>query len=238
VEWLDRAKLEAGSAVPANAKQEDAKAVVGCGRAPADHRVVIVNLKSKLPCPDGTVGEVWVSGPSVAAGYWNRPEESEAAFSAYMAGGEGPFLRTGDLGFLMQGELFITGRIKDVIIINGRNLYPQDLEVTAHLSHPGLQPFGGAAFAVEHDGQERLVIAQEVQREFLRTDSAEMIAAIRQAIVRDYDVQAHAIVLLKPGQIPRTSSGKVRRSLCRSSLMSRELETVGIHPSLESAFWS
>jgi acyl-CoA synthetase (AMP-forming)/AMP-acid ligase II len=152
--------------------------------------------------------------------------------------GEGPFLRTGDLGFLMKGELFITGRIKDVIIINGRNLYPQDLEVTAHLSHPGLQPFGGAAFAVEHDGQERLVIAQEVQREFLRTDSAEMIAAIRQAIVRDYDVQAHAIVLLKPGQIPRTSSGKVRRSLCRSSLMSRELETVGVHPSLESAFWS
>jgi acyl-CoA synthetase (AMP-forming)/AMP-acid ligase II len=200
---------------------------------------VIVNPESKLPCSDGKVGEVWVSGPSVAAGYWNRPEESEAVFSAYMAdSGEGPFLRTGDLGFLMKGELFITGRIKDVIIINGRNLYPQDLEVTAHLSHPGLQPFGGAAFAVEHDGQERLVIAQEVQREFLRTDSAEMIAAIRQAIVRDYDVQAHAIVLLKPGQIPRTSSGKVRRSLCRTSLMSRELETIGVHPSLESAFWS
>jgi len=238
VEWLDRAKLEAGSAVPAKAKQEDAKAVVACGRAPADHRVVIVNPKSKLPCPDGKVGEVWVSGPSVAAGYWNRPEESEAVFSVYMDSGEGPFLRTGDLGFLMKGELFITGRIKDVIIINGRNLYPQDLEVTAHLSHPGLQPFGGAAFAVEHDGQERLVIAQEVQREFLRTDSAEMIAAIRQAIVRDYDVQAHAIALLKPGQIPRTSSGKVRRSLCRSALMSRELETVGVHPSLESAFWS
>jgi len=239
VEWLDRAKLEAGSAAPAQAKQEDAKAVVSCGRAPADHRVVIVNPESKLPCSDGKVGEVWVSGPSVAAGYWNRPKESEAVFNAYLAdSGEGPFLRTGDLGFLMKGELFITGRIKDVIIINGRNLYPQDLEVTAHLSHPGLQPFGGAAFAVEHDGQERLVIAQEVQREFLRTDSAEMIAAIRQAIVRDYDVQAHAIVLLKPGQIPRTSSGKVRRSLCRSSLMSRELETVGVHPSLESAFWS
>lgn len=239
VEWLDRAKLEAGRAVAAKGKQEDAKPVVACGRAPADHRVVIVNPETKLPCSDGKVGEVWVSGPSVAAGYWNRPEESEAVFSAYMAeSGEGPFLRTGDLGFLMKGELFITGRIKDVIIINGRNLYPQDLEVTAHLSHPGLQPFGGAAFAVEHDGQERLVIAQEVQREFLRTDSAEMIAAIRQAIVRDYDVQAHAIVLLKPGQIPRTSSGKVRRSLCRTSLMSRELETVGVHPSLESAFWS
>jgi acyl-CoA synthetase (AMP-forming)/AMP-acid ligase II len=221
------------------ANQEDSKAVVGCGHAPVDHRVVIVDPKNKRACPDGRVGEVWVSGPSVAAGYWNRPEESAKAFCARLAdAGEGPFLRTGDLGFLMKGELFVTGRIKDVIIINGRNLYPQDLEVTAQSSHPGLQPFGGVAFSVVHDGQERLVIAQEVQREFLRADSAEMITAIRQAIVRDYDVQTHAIALLKPGQIPRTSSGKVRRSLCRTSLMSRELETVSVQPGLESPFWS
>jgi acyl-CoA synthetase (AMP-forming)/AMP-acid ligase II len=175
----------------------------------------------------------------VASGYWNRPEESAKTFCARLADTrEGPFLRTGDLGFLRQGELFVTGRIKDVIIINGRNLYPQDLEITAQSSHPGLQPFGGVAFSVEHEGQERLVIAQEVQREYLRADSAEMIAAIRQAIVRDYDVQAYAIALLKPGQVPRTSSGKVRRSLCRTSLMSRGLETVSVHPALESAFWS
>jgi acyl-CoA synthetase (AMP-forming)/AMP-acid ligase II len=238
VEWLDRAELESGSAVPVKGKRE-AKAVVGCGHAPADHKVLIVNPESHLPCSDGRIGEVWVSGPSVAAGYWNRPEESAKVFCAHLAdSGEGPFLRTGDLGFLKNGELFVTGRIKDVIIINGRNLYPQDLEATAHSSHPGLQPFGGAAFAIEHDGQERLVIAQEVLREFLRADSAEMIAAIRQAIVRDYDVQAHAIALLKPGQIPRTSSGKVRRSLCRKSLMQRELETVSVHPALESPFWS
>jgi acyl-CoA synthetase (AMP-forming)/AMP-acid ligase II len=239
VAWLDRSQLEAGKAVPVAASQEDSKAVVGCGHAPADHRVVIVDPKSRVGCPDGRVGEVWVSGPSVAAGYWNRPEESAKTFCARMADtGEGPFLRTGDLGFLMKGELFVTGRIKDVIIINGRNLYPQDLEVTAQSSHPGLQPFGGVAFSVEHDGQEKLVIAQEVQREFLRADSAEMIAAIRQAIVRDYDVQAYAIALLKPGQVPRTSSGKVRRSLCRTSLMSRELETVSVQPGLESTFWS
>jgi acyl-CoA synthetase (AMP-forming)/AMP-acid ligase II len=238
VEWLDRAELESGTAVPVKGKRE-AKAVVGCGHTPADHKVLIVNPESHLPCSDGRIGEVWVSGPSVAAGYWNRPEESAKVFCAHLAdSGEGPFLRTGDLGFLKNGELFVTGRIKDVIIINGRNLYPQDLEVTAHSSHPGLQPFGGAAFAIEHDGQERLVIAQEVLREFLRANSAEMIAAIRQAIVRDYDVQAHAIALLKPGQIPRTSSGKVRRSLCRKSLMQRELETVSVHPALESPFWS
>jgi acyl-CoA synthetase (AMP-forming)/AMP-acid ligase II len=239
VAWLDRSKLESGTAVPVEANGADAKAVVGCGHAPAKHKVVIVDPKCRLVCPDGRVGEVWVSGPSVASGYWNRPEESAKVFCARIAGtGEGPFLRTGDLGFLMKGELFVTGRIKDVIIINGRNLYPQDLEVTAQASHPGLQPFGGVAFSVEHDGQEKLVIAQEVQREFLRADSAEMIAAIRQAIVRDYDVQAYAIALLKPGQVPRTSSGKVRRSLCRTSLMSRELETVSVQPGLESSFWS
>jgi len=239
VEWLDRSELEAGSAVAAAAKQDDAKAVVGCGHAAPDHRVVIVDPESRLVRPDGQVGEIWVSGPSVAAGYWNCPEETVRAFSAQLADtGEGPFLRTGDLGFLRNGELFVTGRIKDVIIINGRNLYPQDLEVAAQASHPGLQPFGGVAFSVEHEGQERLVIAQEVQREFLRGNSAEMIAAIRQAIVRDYDVQAYAIALLKPGQVPRTSSGKVRRSLCRTSLMSRELETVSVHPALESPFWS
>jgi acyl-CoA synthetase (AMP-forming)/AMP-acid ligase II len=239
VAWLDKSKLEAGAAAPAEPNQEDTKAVIGCGHASPDHRVVIVDPKNRLACADGRVGEVWVSGPSVAAGYWNRPEESQETFCARMAGTEeGPFLRTGDLGFLMDGELFVTGRIKDVIIINGRNLYPQDLEVAAQESHPGLQPFGGVAVSVEHEGQERLVIAQEVQREFLRADSAEMITAIRQAIVRDYDVQAYAIALLKPGQVPRTSSGKVRRSLCRTSLMARTLETVNIHPSLESPFWS
>jgi acyl-CoA synthetase (AMP-forming)/AMP-acid ligase II len=239
VEWLDRNRLEAGAAVVVRAGVGEAKPVVGCGHAPAQHRVVIVDPKNRHVLPDGSVGEVWVSGPSVAAGYWNRPEESAKAFCGYLADtGEGPFLRTGDLGFLLTNELFITGRIKDLIIINGRNLYPQDIEVTAQSSHPGLQPFAGVAFSVERDGQERLVIVQEIQREFLRADSAEMMAAIRQAIVREYDVQVYAIALLKPGQVPRTSSGKVRRSLCRTSLMSRELETVSIQPGLESSFWS
>jgi len=236
---VNRAALEEGKAVPAQPKEEDVKVVVGCGHASADQKVVIVNPQSKRRCPDGRVGEVWISGPSVAAGYWNRPEESARVFCARLADtGEGPFLRTGDLGFLRQGELFITGRIKDLIIISGRNLYPQDLEITAQASHPSLQPFAGVAFSVEHEGQERLVIAQEVQREFLRGDSAEMIAAIRQAIVRDYDVQAYAVALLKPGQVPRTSSGKIRRSLCRTSLMSRALETVNVQPGVDNAFWS
>jgi acyl-CoA synthetase (AMP-forming)/AMP-acid ligase II len=235
---VKRSELEEGTAVAAQASDEDAKAVVGCGTASPDQKVLIVDPRSKLACKNGRVGEIWIAGPSVAAGYWNRPEESSNAFCAHLADtGEGPFLRTGDLGFLMKGELFVTGRLKDVIIINGRNLYPQDLEITVQTSHPAMQPHAGAAFSVEHEGQERLVIAQEVQREFLRADSQEMIAAIRQAIARDYDVQAYAIALLKPGQVPRTSSGKIRRASCRTSLMSRTLETIHLHPASESPFW-
>jgi len=236
---VNRSRLEQGKAIAAKPDQEDTKVLVGCGHASADLRVVIVDPQSRRRLPDGRVGEIWVSGPSVAAGYWNRPEESARVFCARMADSkEGPFLRTGDLGFLQQGELFVTGRIKDLIIINGRNLYPQDVEITAQASHPGLQPFGGVAFSVEHSGQERLVIAQEVQREFLRGNSADMLAAIRQAVVRDYDVQAYAVALLKPGQVPRTSSGKVRRSLCRASLLAGKLETFDLYPSSENAFWS
>jgi acyl-CoA synthetase (AMP-forming)/AMP-acid ligase II len=236
---VDKSKLEQGRAVAAKPDDEDAKVLVGCGHASANQKVVIVDPQSKRRCPDGRVGEIWISGPSVTAGYWNRPQESAKVFCARLADTkEGPFLRTGDLGFLQQGELFVTGRIKDLIIINGRNLYPQDVEITAQTSHPGLQPFGGAAFSVEHSGQERLVIAQEVQREFLRSNSADMLAAIRQAVARDYDVQAYAVALLKPGQVPRTSSGKVRRSLCRASLLAGKLETFDLYPSSENAFWS
>ncbi len=236
---VDRSKLEQGRVAAARPDDEDPKVLVGCGHASAGQKVVIVDPQSRRKCPDGRVGEIWTSSPSVAAGYWNRPQESARVFCARLAdSNEGPFLRTGDLGFLKDGELFVTGRIKDLIIINGRNLYPQDVEITAQTSHPGLQPFGGAAFSVEHSGQERLVIAQEVQREFLRSNSADMLAAIRQAVARDYDVQAYAIALLKPGQVPRTSSGKVRRALCRESLLAGKLETFDLYPSSENTFWS
>ncbi len=235
---LDRKELEQDTAVPAPENSKDAKPVVGCGQAFSDQKVVIVDPETRYACPDKRVGEVWVSGPSVSSGYWNRPEETLKTFCAYRADtNEGPFLRTGDLGFFNQGELFVTGRIKDIVIINGRNLYPHDLEISAQASHPGLQSGSGAIFSVEYDGQERLVVAQEVQREALRTEPQQMVAAIRQAIVRDFDVQAYAVALLKPGQVPKTSSGKIRRALCKSALMSHSLETVHLHPAPENSFW-
>ena len=242
---LDRKALEQDAAVLAKTNSKKAKAVVGCGQAASDQgkplpgmQLRIVDPETRCLCPEKRIGEVWVSGPSISSGYWKRPEETFNTFGAYCVGsGEGPFLRTGDLGFLYQGELFVTGRLKDIIIINGRNLYPHDLEITAQASHPGLQPGSGAIFSVEYDGQERVVIAQEVQREALRTDPQQMVSAIRQAVVRDFDVQAYAIALLKPGQVPKTSSGKVRRALCKSALMSRSLETVHLHPGSDSSFW-
>jgi acyl-CoA synthetase (AMP-forming)/AMP-acid ligase II len=235
---LDRKALEQDTALPVEADARDAKAVVGCGESAPDQKVVIVDPESKCECPEKGVGEIWVSGPSVSSGYWNRPDETFNTFCVYRSDtGEGPFLRTGDLGFFHQGELFVTGRLKDIVIINGRNLYPHDLEITVQASHPGLQPGSGAVFSVEYDGQERLVIAQEVQREAMRTDPQQMVTAIRQAIVRDFDVQAYAIVLLKPGQVPKTSSGKIRRTLCKTALMSHSLETVHLHPAPENSFW-
>ena len=235
---LDRKALEQDTAIPAAANAKEAKPVVGCGQTFTDQKVVIVDPESGRACPEKRVGEIWVAGPSVSSGYWNRPDETFNTFCAFRADtGEGPFLRTGDLGFFDQGELFVTGRIKDIVIINGRNLYPHDLEISAQASHPGLQSGSGAIFSVEYDGQERLVVAQEVQREALRTEPQQMVAAIRQAIVRDFDVQAYAIALLKPGQVPKTSSGKIRRALCKSALMSHSLETVHVHPAPESSFW-
>src|SRR6202035_2039517 len=145
--------------------------LVSCGRAWGGQRLQVVDAESALPLPPGRVGEIWVAGPSVALGYWEKPEETAAVFRGVTAAGDGPWLRTGDLGFLLGGELFIAGRAKDLIILRGRNLYPQDIERTAEGSHPGLRPGSAAAFSVDGEwtaggdgGGERLVVLQEVER--------------------------------------------------------------------------
>jgi acyl-CoA synthetase (AMP-forming)/AMP-acid ligase II len=157
----------------------------------------------------------------VAQGYWQRPSQTEQTFQAYLADtGEGPFLRTGDLGFLENNELLVTGRIKDVVILMGRNYYPQDIELTVEQSHPALRPGLGAAFAVTgEDDRERLVVVQEVERSYLRR--------IREAVARDHDLPVHKVVLLKTGSIPKTSSGKIQRHACREQFLSGTLEEIG-----------
>ncbi|MBD0395815.1 MAG: AMP-binding protein, partial [Microcoleus sp. C1-bin4] len=173
------------------------------------------------------VGEIWVAGLTVARGYWNRPEETEKTFQAYVSDtSEGPFLRTGDLGFLRDRELFITGRLKDLIIIRGRNLYPQDIERTAERSHPSLRQGAIAAFSVEVAGEEQLVIVQKLESRKAPDNAEEIISAIRSRIAQEYEVQVYGVVLIKPGSIPKTTSGKIQRRAACADFLADNLEVV------------
>ncbi len=242
IRQVDGSALEQNRVVAAASEQEGTRAIVGCGRSWLDQKVVIVDPESLTPCPAEKVGEIWVSSPSVAQGYWNQPEETKQTFHAYLAPGSsvsraapeelagqslGPFLRTGDLGFLENGELFIAGRIKDVMIFRGQNHYPQDIELTVEKSHPALLPNCGVAFAVEVKGSERLVVVQEVERSYLRKLKVhEVVENIRQAVAAHHALQVYAAVLVKTGSIPKTSSGKIQRHACRSKFLTGSLNVV------------
>ena len=188
--------------------------LVGCGGNLLDQQIRIVDPETRVRCPENRVGEIWVSGPSVANGYWRRSEETTATFRAAIEGEGGQYLRTGDLGFLLDGELFVTGRLKDLIIIRGVNHYPQDIEHTVFFSHQQLRPSAGAAFTLGEANDESLVVVQEVIRR-RDLDVDEIIAKIRKRIAEEHDLAVDAIVLIKTGSIPTTSSGKVQRHACR-----------------------
>ncbi|MGB2924964.1 MAG: AMP-binding protein [Limnothrix sp.] len=208
------------------ATTENSRQLVGCGQTRLETQVKIVDIDSLKPCDEDAIGEIWVTGGSIAQGYWHKPEATVEAFQAELDGTN--FFRTGDLGFLHQGELFITGRLKDVVIIWGRNYYPQDLEFTVASCHPDLSPAGGAAFSITEASGEQLVIVQEIERTARRTlDVDEVVTTIREAIAAEYDLQVQAIALIKPGSIPKTSSGKIQRRLCRQQFIEGNLETLG-----------
>jgi acyl-CoA synthetase (AMP-forming)/AMP-acid ligase II/acyl carrier protein len=221
---LDAQALERHEAIPSG--DGPARRLVSCGSPWAGQRVAIADPETGAELPSGRVGEIWVQGPSVARGYWGRAEETARTFGACLDSGEGPFLRTGDLGFLRNAELFVTGRLKDLIILRGRNHYPQDLELTAERSHPALRPGCGAAFPVDLDGEERLVIALEVERR-RGLDLEEVTAAVRRAVAEEHEVQVHQVVLLRAGTIPKTSSGKIQRHACRAGFLAGSLTVVG-----------
>lgn len=225
---VDRKALERDRVVQASPADVGSLTMVNCGKAIIDQKIVIANpttLKQRAP---GQVGEIWVSGPSVAQGYWGLPDETRETFHAHLADtGEGPFLRTGDLGFTQDGELFITGRLKDMIIIHGSNHYPQDIELTVEYSHAALQPGAGAAFSVTEGGKEQLVVVQEVKRQHRQPDAVEVTSAIRQAVAEKHELQVFAIVLVKPMSIPKTSSGKIQRRACKDAFLEGTLEVVG-----------
>jgi acyl-CoA synthetase (AMP-forming)/AMP-acid ligase II len=226
--------LEQNRFVEVSETNQKIKHLVGCGRSWLDTKIVIADPESRTLSPPGKVGEIWVSGSTVAQGYWQKPLETEQSFQAYLTDtGDGPFLRTGDLGFIKDGELFVTGRLKDIIIIRGRNHYPQDIELTVEQSHLALRPSCGAAFAVEINGVEQLVIVQEVERSYLRKLNVdEVVENIRYAVRQQHELQVYAVSLLKTQSIPKTSSGKIQRHACREKFLSGELDV------LDSGSWS
>ncbi len=225
---IDAAALEKSQIKIEPKERAGTQKIVGCGQSLSALNVVIVNPQHLTPCESNQVGEIWVAGDSVAQGYWNQPLLSKETFNAYLSDtGEGPFLRTGDLGFVLEGELFITGRIKDLMIIRGQNHYPQDVELTVENSHPALRPAAGAVFTIEIKGVEKLVVAQEVERTYLRQlNVEEVVGNIRQAISSYHGLQVHTTVLLKPGSIPRTSSGKIQRRSCCSQFLGGTLNVI------------
>ncbi len=242
------AALEHNGVAEASDAAQNARTLVGCGRAMADTKIVVAHPESMTACAPDEVGEIWVSSPSVTQGYWNRPQETERIFHAYLADtGEGPFLRTGDLGFLRDGELFITGRLKDLIIIGGRNLYPNDIEFTVEQSHAAVRPGCCVAFSVDVADDERLIVAAEVERRYqpeqhqLNGESRDhshasnrngrspadldaVVRTIRRAVAEEHDVRVHQVVLLKAGSIPKTPTGKVQRRVCEARFRDGTLE--------------
>ena len=226
---VQQSALGQNQVVDATSEEVYAQTLVGCGQPLQDLQIVIAHPETATRCVPNQVGEIWVTGPSVAVGYWNRTEQTEQTFQAYLTdSGEGPFLRTGDLGFLWEGELFITGRLKDLIVIRGRNHYPQDIEKTVEQSHPALQLSSSAAFSIEAADEEQLVVAIEVKRTYLRNlDIGEVIGAIRQAVVEEHELKVYGVLLLKTGSIPKTSSGKIQRHACKAGFLNESLDIVG-----------
>jgi acyl-CoA synthetase (AMP-forming)/AMP-acid ligase II/acyl carrier protein len=231
---IDGVALEQSRVLLAEPDTASVRKIVGCGQieleqAGLEQSIAIVNPNTLNRCAPNEVGEIWVSGPSLALGYWQRLDETNHAFRASLADGNGSlFLRTGDLGFIYQDELFVTGRLKDLIIIRGRNHYPQDIEWTVQASHPSLRVGHSAAFSIAVDGFERLVIVAEVERQALRhLNVDDVTSAVRQTISENHQLQVYAIALLKPGSLPKTSSGKIQRGACRTAFQSQTLAIVG-----------
>jgi acyl transferase domain-containing protein/acyl-CoA synthetase (AMP-forming)/AMP-acid ligase II/alpha-ketoglutarate-dependent taurine dioxygenase len=214
--------------VEVQGEPEGSRTYVGCGKALLDARILIVDPETRIPVGPDEVGEVWIAASCVAGGYWQRPEATVQTFAARLAGSDEDvlFLRTGDLGFLNDGELFLTGRLKDLIIIRGRNIYPQDIELTVERSDPSLRPGCGVAFPVEVAGEERLALVQELDGPLSAEGGASTFSNIRMAVLEQHELDPHTIVLIKRGTIPKTSSGKLQRRAARAAFLEGGLAIV------------
>ena len=228
--------------------------LVGSGQAMFEMRVEIVDPATLQKVADGQIGEIWAAGPSVAKGYWKMPEETQRDFNAHLADtGEGPFLRTGDLGVKSGGQIFITGRIKDMIIVHGKNYYPHDIENAVETANAPVRPGCVAAFAIEEGGEEKIVVVAEVERRHkmsapglanavqlrvksvlpgfepnapVEFDKNSAVQMIRKNVTENCEITLHAVVLIEAGSIPKTSSGKIQRRATKAAYLKNELKEV------------
>jgi acyl-CoA synthetase (AMP-forming)/AMP-acid ligase II len=222
---VDPALLQLGRVQVSSGDSESTRTLVSCGPVSCETNVVIVDPETHVECDGTQVGEIWIASPSVARGYWRRADDTDHTFGARLADGRGPFLRTGDLGILHDGELIVTGRIKDLLIVRGLKHYPQDIESTVEKSHLALRAGGAAAFGLEIDNEEGVAVAAEVDPRRMRDDElTDVIAVIRQRVAEQHGVPLHAVVLLPLGALPKTSSGKLRRQACRSAFLDGVLD--------------
>ena len=224
---LQRAAIESDRALPCDGDSTVPSVELVSSGTLDDDTLSIVDPASGSECAAGRVGEIWLRGPSVTQGYWQREELNRESFQAWRADGTGPWLRTGDLGFVQDRELYVTGRLKDLIIIRGRNFYPQDIEAAVQETFPALRPGCGACFPVTHAGEETLVLMQELERSAIRhADLSTLWRGISQLIAEQFGLRLHALVLVKPAQVPKTSSGKLRRKACRALFETGAIEAV------------
>jgi acyl-CoA synthetase (AMP-forming)/AMP-acid ligase II len=205
------------------------RTLVGCGRPIEGQELLIVDPEQRVRCGPNEIGEIWVRGPSVALGYWGHPDDTERVFGARLRCGEGPYLRTGDLGFLDGGEVYVTGRVKDVVIIRGQNHAPQDLELTIEKSHPVIAPGFSAAFSIEVDDEECLAVVVGIDERARRAsgiDPSAIVAAVHTRIALEHDLRTHAVVLVRHTEVPKTTSGKIRRSACQHAFLAGALNPI------------
>jgi acyl-CoA synthetase (AMP-forming)/AMP-acid ligase II len=221
--------LEPGAVLPV-------RELVCCGRAQGGQIVRIVQPDTGAVMPMREVGEIWIAGPNVTRGYWGNAQLSAETFGAHTRDGQGPFLRTGDLGFLDAGELYVTGRLKDLIIINGKNLYPHDIEHTVSSCDEACRARPGAAFVV-HDGErELLAVVQEVSKSFLARHAAEsravvltaLKATIRDSVLAEHGVAPKHVLLVPQGSVPVTTSGKIQRSAAHRLFREQQFQEMGV----------
>ena len=221
-----RRALEEGR-IDAPSAGEESTLLAASGEPAREHDVRVVDPDTLEQVTDDAIGEIWISSPSVAQGYWGRPQESAATFGARCVGSEATYLRTGDLGSQRDGRLFVTGRLKDLIILQGRNFYPHDIELAAERSHANLRPGYSAAFCVGAERGEQLVLALEVSRHHAPEEDDALIHAVRSELASSVGVVPTEIVLLRQHTIARTSSGKIQRGACRASFLDGSLDVVG-----------